>query len=143
MRLIRSVCDPISIPCPGSALVTARPPGVFMAHLRDCGRVLYARAKQALDRLNQLLDHSRGTRMPSVAIYGDSGMGKTMIMKRFRAQHPPTFNSLTGTLRTPVLAMEMTSRPGERRFYAELLSPARGTAAAASRYRPDGAGYAG
>ena len=22
--------------------------------------------------------------MPSVAIYGDSGMGKTMIMKRFR-----------------------------------------------------------
>ncbi|MDE4589150.1 TniB family NTP-binding protein [Sinorhizobium meliloti] len=114
-----------------------------MAHLRDCGRVLYARAKQALDRLNQLLDHSRGTRMPSVAIYGDSGMGKTMIMKRFRDQHPQTFNSLTGTLRTPVLAMEMTSRPGERRFYAELLSPARGTAAAASRYRPDGAGYAG
>lgn len=84
--------------------------------------VLYPRAKQALDRLNQLLDHPRGTRMPSVAIYGDSGMGKTMIMKRFRDQHPPTFNSLTGTLRTPVLAMEMTSRPGERRFYAELLT---------------------
>lgn len=42
-------------------------------------------------------------------------MGKTMIMKRFRDQHPPTFNSLTGTLKTP-LAMEMTSRPGERRF---------------------------
>ncbi|MQX43503.1 transposase [Sinorhizobium meliloti] len=93
-----------------------------MVHLRDCGWVLYARAKQALDRLNQLLDHPRGTRMPSVAIYGDSGMGKTMIMKRFRDQHPPTFNSLTGTLRTPVLAMEMTSRPGERRFYAELLT---------------------
>ena len=26
--------------------------------------------------------------MPSVAIYGDSGMGKTMIMKRFRDEHP-------------------------------------------------------
>lgn len=60
--------------------------------------------------------------MPSVAVYGDSGMGKTMIMKRFRDQHPPSFNSLTGTLKTPVLAMEMTSRPGERRFYAELLT---------------------
>nr|WP_307959316.1 TniB family NTP-binding protein [Sinorhizobium medicae] len=57
--------------------------------------VLYPRAKQALDRLNRLLDHPRGTRMPSVAIYGDSGMGKTTIMKRFRDQHPPTFNSLT------------------------------------------------
>ena len=60
--------------------------------------------------------------MPSVAIYGDSGMGKTMIMKRFRDEHPPSFNPLTGTLKTPVLAMEMTSRPGERRFYAELLT---------------------
>lgn len=37
--------------------------------------------------------------MPSVAIYV-----KTMIMKRFRDQHPPT------------------SRPGERRFYSELLT---------------------
>src|SRR3974390_2365002 len=75
--------------------------------------VLYPRAKQALDRLGLLLDHPRGTRMPSVAIYGDSGMGKTMIMKRFRDEHPPGFNAVTGTLRTPVLAMEMTSRPGE------------------------------
>lgn len=45
-----------------------------------------------------------------------------MIMKRFRDEHPPSFNPLTGTLKTPVLAMEMTSRPGERRFYAELLA---------------------
>jgi len=84
--------------------------------------LVYPRAKQVLERLNRLLDHPRGTRMPSVAIYGDSGMGKTMIMKRFRDQHPPSFNSLTGRLKTPVLAMEMTSRPGERRFYAELLT---------------------
>ena len=84
--------------------------------------LIYPRAKQMLERLNQLLDHPRGTRMPSLAIYGDSGMGKTMIMKRFRDQHPPSFSSLTGKLKTPVLAMEMTSRPGERRFYAELLT---------------------
>ncbi len=31
--------------------------------------VLYPRAKQALDRLEALLAHPRGTRMPSVAIY--------------------------------------------------------------------------
>ena len=84
--------------------------------------LVYPRAKQVLERLNQLLDHPRGTRMPSLAIYGDSGMGKTMIMKRFRDQHPPSFSVLTGKLKTPVLAMEMTSRPGERRFYAELLT---------------------
>lgn len=60
--------------------------------------------------------------MPSIAIYGDSGMGKTMIMKRFRDEHPPRFDPVSGALKTPVLAMEMTSRPGERRFYSELLT---------------------
>ncbi|WP_127113799.1 TniB family NTP-binding protein [Shimia sediminis] len=84
--------------------------------------VLYPRAKQALDRLETLLEHPKGTRMPSVAIYGDSGMGKTMIMKRFRDQHPPVFDRRSGVLKTPVLAMEMVSRPGERRFYGELLT---------------------
>ncbi|MDG1430379.1 MAG: TniB family NTP-binding protein [Paracoccaceae bacterium] len=84
--------------------------------------VLYPRAKQALDRLGVLLDHPRGTRMPSISIYGDSGMGKTMIMKQFRDKNPPSFDSRTGVLKTPVLAMEMTSRPGERRFYGELLA---------------------
>lgn len=44
--------------------------------------VLYPRAKQALDRLSALLDHPRGTRMPSVAIYGDSGMGKTIVRRQ-------------------------------------------------------------
>jgi Cdc6-like AAA superfamily ATPase len=83
--------------------------------------VLYPRAKQTLDQLSRLLDYPRGTRMPSIAVYGDSGMGKTMIMKKFRDDHPP-FDAVKGTLTTPVLAMEMTSRPGERRFYAELLT---------------------
>lgn len=102
-------------------------------------RRLVGYPRAVLDRPNLLVDHPRGTPMPSIAIYGDSGMAKTMIIKRFRDQHPPSFNSLTGRLKTPVLAMEMTSRPGERRwFYAELLTSRR-TTAAARRYRPNGA----
>ncbi|MER8849827.1 TniB family NTP-binding protein [Mesorhizobium australicum] len=62
--------------------------------------------------------------------------GRTMIMKRFGDQRPPSFNSVTGKLRTPVLAMEMTSRPGERRFLWRAAHLARGTAAAARRYCP-------
>jgi hypothetical protein len=60
--------------------------------------------------------------MPSIAIYGDSGMGKTMIMERFRYDNPPGFDPILGRERTPVLAMEMAGKPGERRFYAELLA---------------------
>ncbi len=101
--------------------------------------VLYPRAKQALDRLGQLVDHPRGTRMPSIAIYGDSGMGKTMLMKRFRDEHPPSFDQTTGALRTPVLALEMTSKPGERRFYSELLTLLGAAAKAPRRHRANGA----
>ncbi len=45
--------------------------------------VQYARAGQVLRFLNLLLEHPRTTRMPSIAVYGDSGMGKIMIMHRF------------------------------------------------------------
>ena len=50
--------------------------------------VQYARAGQVLRILDLLLEHPRTTRMPSIAVYGDSGMGKTMIMQRFRDRTP-------------------------------------------------------
>ena len=84
--------------------------------------IFYPRAKQALDRLNLLVDHPRGTRMPSVAIYGDSGMGKTMIMEKFCDNNPSCFDATTGIQTMPVLAIEMTGKPGERRLYAEILA---------------------
>lgn len=105
-----------------AAALLSEPNAGRIRTIRSRRWVLYPRAKQALDRLETLLQHPRGTRMPSVAIYGDSGMGKTMIMKRFRGQHPPSFDRESGVLKTPVLAMEMVSRPGERRFYGELLT---------------------
>ncbi|MER8900001.1 TniB family NTP-binding protein [Mesorhizobium sp. M0676] len=59
------------------------------------------RAKQALDRLNLLVGHPRGTRMPSVAIYGDSGMGKTMILEKFCDNNPSRFEPTTGVQAMP------------------------------------------
>lgn len=67
--------------------------------------VHYPRAGQALHILNRLLDHPRTTRMPSIAIYGDSGIGKTMIMEKFRREHPPVFDGGAGMERTRVLAL--------------------------------------
>jgi Cdc6-like AAA superfamily ATPase len=60
--------------------------------------------------------------MPSIAIYGDSGMGKTMIMEKFRRDHPPRFDGGAGVERTRVLAMQMAGKPGERRLYAQILT---------------------
>ncbi|MPR12850.1 hypothetical protein FS320_38900, partial [Microvirga tunisiensis] len=68
-------------------------------------------------------DHPRTTRMPSVAIYGDSGMGKTMIMERFRLDHPPDFDPEMGSARTPVLGLQMSGKPSERASMLSSLRP--------------------
>ena len=107
---------------PSAADLLSEPSEKRIRTIKSRRWVLYPRAKQALDHLNRLIDHPRGTRMPSVAVYGDSGMGKTMIMERFRDDNPPGFDPGTGRERTPVLATEMVGKPGERRFYAELLA---------------------
>ena len=52
--------------------------------------VHYPRAKAALVAMGRLAAHPRTTRMPSLAIYGDSGMGKTMLMQKFCEDHLPS-----------------------------------------------------
>jgi hypothetical protein len=60
--------------------------------------------------------------MPCIAVYGDSGMGKTMIMEKFRREHPPVFDGRAGVERVRVLALQLAGRPGERRLYAQILA---------------------
>ena len=48
-------------------------------------------------------------------------MGKTMLVEKFKRNHPPTINYSTGVESMPVLAITLMSRPTERRFYGQLL----------------------
>lgn len=82
----------------------------------------YGRATHLLGALNGLLERPRVTRMPSIAIYADSGMGKTMLMKRFLQCHETRFDKSALADRAPVIALQMVSKPTERRFYSQLLN---------------------
>ncbi len=83
--------------------------------------VHYPRAKAALVALGRLTAHPRTTRMPSLAIYGDSGMGKTMLMQRFCDDHPPLLDQRKGIERQQVLPIQLAGRPGERQLFAQIL----------------------
>lgn len=48
-------------------------------------------------------------------------MGKTMLVEKFKRDHPPVIDHNTGTETIPVLAITLTSRPTERRIYGQLL----------------------
>jgi len=79
--------------------------------------VHYPRAKAALVAMGRLAAHPRTTRMPSLAIYGDSGMGKTMLMRKFCEDHPPIVDPRKGIERQQVLPIQMAGKPGERQLF--------------------------
>ena len=83
--------------------------------------VHYPRAKAALTAMDRLAAHPRTTRMPSLAIYGDSGMGKTMLMKKFCEDHPPLVDPRKGIERQQVLSIQLAGKPGERQLFAQIL----------------------
>ena len=83
--------------------------------------VHYPRAKAALVAMGRLAAHPRTTRMPSLAIYGDSGMGKTMLMQKFCDDHPPLLDPRKGIERQQVLPIQLAGKPGERQLFAQIL----------------------
>ncbi len=80
----------------------------------------YTRAQQALDTLNDLINHPPSLRMPSLLLVGESGNGKSTIVEKFKSQHPVATRS-AGEALIPVVVVEMPSEPSETRFWTELL----------------------
>lgn len=81
-----------------------------------------AQARAALARLEDLLSYPPRDRMPCLLLYGDTGMGKTKIIRKFLRDHPARFDSGTGVTTMPVVAMQMPAEPLERDVYGELLN---------------------
>ncbi|WSY62714.1 TniB family NTP-binding protein [Nocardia sp. NBC_00881] len=80
----------------------------------------YTRATQALARLEELLSTPGKQRMPNLLLIGATNNGKSMIIEKFRRDHPPI--SHPGREEIPVLAMQMPSEPAPIRFYVALLT---------------------
>jgi hypothetical protein len=82
----------------------------------------FDQAQAALDRLRALLDYPARDRMPCLLIFGDTGMGKTKIVRKFERMHPPVFCQATGVTRHPVVVAQIPPEPIERDLYRELLA---------------------
>ncbi len=81
----------------------------------------YARARQVLERLQWMLRHPRTTRPPGLLIYGDSNIGKSMIVRKFlRSQTDPKAANRIHQ-QANILAIQMPPSPRERRLYGQLL----------------------
>jgi hypothetical protein len=82
----------------------------------------YPVAAAALRRLERLLETAPRERMPCLLIYGDSNIGKTLIISKFRREHPSVFDAQLGVEHCPIVAMQMPATPDQGRFYSALLT---------------------
>ena len=83
----------------------------------------YARAEVALTAFNDVLSFPKRTRMPNLLLVGQTNNGKTMIVEKFRRNHPPVAatDTLDGVACVPVLKIQMPPGPDERRFFGAIL----------------------
>jgi len=92
-----------------------------LAYLHRDRWVDYPRALETLAQLEALLATPPRTRMPCLLVYGDSGMGKTMIVEKLKRAHPPVYDRARRCMSLDVLMVQMPPKPSEARFYGQIL----------------------
>jgi replication-associated recombination protein RarA len=83
--------------------------------------VAFPRAGVAVEELERRFHYPTCARMPCMLLYGDSGMGKTMILEKMERQHPKSYDERRGITKRPVLIVQMPASPNERRFFTRIL----------------------
>jgi len=101
--------------------VLGLPAAERIAHLRRPRWIGYPRAKQLLNKLDDLLTHPKTHRMPNLLIVGNTNAGKTMLANRFVQLHPADDNPQGDAVIVPVLAIQAPPGPDEGRFYNAIL----------------------
>jgi type II secretory pathway predicted ATPase ExeA len=81
----------------------------------------YPVARDILGKLEDLLLYPKTHRMPNLLIVGETNNGKTMLMNRFRKQHPALDNPEGNGVSVPVLVIQAPPVPDEGRFYDTIL----------------------
>jgi len=83
--------------------------------------VSYGRGNEALARMEHLVRHPPCGRMPSMLLYGDSDIGKTMIVDKFIRDHPDICNEHGEVEIRKVLRLQMPSKPNDDKLYAQII----------------------
>ncbi|RZK31344.1 MAG: AAA family ATPase, partial [Hymenobacter sp.] len=73
---------------PEAAAMLGLPVAERKGKIREMKWIPYARARRIEQKMHDLLHHPPSYRMPNLLVVGDTGNGKTHIIKRFAEVHP-------------------------------------------------------
>lgn len=81
----------------------------------------YGRAKRILEYMELLLKVPRQPRMKGILLHGESGTGKTMIVRHFFEKFAPKENEDDDADEIPVLLVETPTEPKEKLLYDKIM----------------------
>ena len=106
--------------------------------IREGSWLGYKEAKRILERMEELLDYPRITRMPNMLLVAPSFNGKTSILKRFMSMHEPDLDPTGEVTICPVVMVEAPPKPDISDFYTRILdalmTPYKPTASVQEKY---------
>src|SRR3569833_820371 len=82
----------------------------------------YPRAKEILQKMEDIFQHPKMHRMPNLALIGETNNGKTILLNRFYRQHAPSEEAYIEKPTLPILMLQAPPEPNEGRLYAEILN---------------------
>ena len=92
-----------------------------IAHIRLERWIPHGSADRLLGYLQEAFDQPSRERMENLLLLGESGMGKTMLIRKFEKQNAVNFDDAAGVQRRPVVVMLMPPQPTEAQFFNRVL----------------------
>jgi hypothetical protein len=78
-------------------------------------------AQRVLAHLEEAFGQPKGDRMENLLLVAESGMGKTMLLRKFQRDHAVLPDMASGVQRHPVVLALMPEEPSEEAFYVQVL----------------------
>ena len=81
----------------------------------------YPKAKEALQKMGDLLNHPKISRMPNLLLIASTNNGKSRVLERFAKMHEASDNLGGEAACVPVILIEAPKTPDEKRLYFQIL----------------------
>ncbi|EME3972281.1 TniB family NTP-binding protein [Vibrio fluvialis] len=99
----------------------SEPDELRIEYIRKTRWITYSRAKEGLEKLEDLLHYPKTHRMPNLLLLGNTNNGKTALAKHFIRQNPAYDNPKGDSIIVPALYIQSPPKPDEARLYNAIL----------------------
>ena len=106
---------------PGVRQLALAEDAIRLQAIRSKRWITHQPAAQVLAALTGTFDQPAGDRMENLLLVAESGMGKTMPLRKFQRDHSQAFDPTTGVGAHPVVLTLMPEDPSEEAFFVQIL----------------------